>query len=62
MRFQEAAQRSRRKQLNEISANIHTGGVQYTSTDEDQAATLARPSMNIGLSPNQPTETEKSHD
>ena len=35
MRFHEAAARQV-QELNDISANIHTSGVQYTSTDEDQ--------------------------
>ena len=34
------------KQLDDISANIHTGGVQYTTTDDDQASAFAS-SMNI---------------
>ena len=41
MRFHEAAARQI-QELNDISANIHTWGVQYTSTDEDQSATLRR--------------------
>ncbi|ABK75930.1 MULTISPECIES: WXG100 family type VII secretion target [Mycolicibacterium] len=44
-RFHEAAAKQV-QELNEISANIHTSGTQYTSTDEDQAGTLAS-SMNI---------------
>jgi WXG100 family type VII secretion target len=36
------------QELNDISSNIHTAGVHYTSTDEDQTATLAA-SMNINL-------------
>lgn len=39
-RYNEAAARQI-QELNDISANIHTTGVQYTSTDEDQASTLA---------------------
>ena len=35
VRYQEAAQ-VQKAALDEISANIHTGGVQYVSTDEDQ--------------------------
>jgi WXG100 family type VII secretion target len=45
MRFHEAAARQI-QELNDISANIHTSGTQYTATDEDQASTLAG-SMNI---------------
>ena len=45
MRFHEAAARQI-QELNDISANIHTSGTQYTSTDEDQASTFAG-SMNI---------------
>jgi WXG100 family type VII secretion target len=45
MRFHEAATRQI-QELNDISANIHTSGTQYTATDEDQASTLAG-SMNI---------------
>ncbi|HYZ68714.1 MAG TPA: WXG100 family type VII secretion target [Mycobacterium sp.] len=40
MRFHEAAARQV-QELNDISANIHTSGTQYTATDEDQASTLA---------------------
>jgi hypothetical protein len=28
--------------LDEISANIHTGGVQYAATDEDQGSALGQ--------------------
>jgi WXG100 family type VII secretion target len=45
LRFHEAAARQI-QELNDISANIHTSGVQYTSTDEDQSSTLAG-SMNL---------------
>jgi WXG100 family type VII secretion target len=45
LRFQEAAQRQV-QELNDISANIHTSGVQYTSTDEDQSSTLSS-AMNL---------------
>jgi WXG100 family type VII secretion target len=38
-RFREAAARQV-QELNDISGNIHTSGVQYTSTDEDQSQTL----------------------
>jgi len=34
------------QELNDISANIHTSGVQYTSTDEDQSSTLSS-AMNL---------------
>jgi len=44
-RFHEAAAKQV-QELNEISANIHTSGIQYTSTDDDQAATLSS-AMNI---------------
>src|ERR1700754_1426459 len=40
VRYNEAAARQI-QELNDISANIHTGGVQYTATDEDQAGTFA---------------------
>ena len=36
LRFHEAAARQV-QELNDISSNIHTSGVQYTSTDEDQS-------------------------
>ncbi|HEX2213004.1 MAG TPA: WXG100 family type VII secretion target, partial [Mycobacterium sp.] len=39
LRFQEAAARQIHE-LNDISANIHTSGVQYTATDEDQSSSL----------------------
>ncbi|MGV0791358.1 WXG100 family type VII secretion target [Mycolicibacterium sp. XJ1819] len=39
-RFHEAAARQI-QELNDISANIHTSGVQYTATDEDQAGIVA---------------------
>ncbi|HEX2284954.1 MAG TPA: WXG100 family type VII secretion target [Mycobacterium sp.] len=45
LRFQEAAARQV-QELNDISANIHTSGVQYTTTDEDQAGTLSS-AMNL---------------
>jgi WXG100 family type VII secretion target len=45
VRFHEAAQQQI-QQLNDISANIHTSGTQYTSTDEDQTSTLTS-AMNI---------------
>jgi WXG100 family type VII secretion target len=45
IRFQEAAAQQT-KQLDDIAANIHTGGVQYTTTDDDQAGAFAS-SMNI---------------
>jgi ESAT-6 family protein len=45
MRFNEAAAQQT-KELNDISANIHTGGVHYTSTDEDQSSSLSQ-SMHI---------------
>ena len=40
VRFQEAAQKQV-QELNDISNNIHTAGVQYTSTDDDQSSNLA---------------------
>ncbi|WP_299565306.1 WXG100 family type VII secretion target [uncultured Mycolicibacterium sp.] len=46
-RFHEAAMRQK-QQLDEISANIHNAGVQYTTTDDDQAGALAS-SMNLGF-------------
>ena len=45
MRYQEAAARQI-QELNDISANIHTSGVQYSSTDEDQHSALSS-AMNI---------------
>jgi WXG100 family type VII secretion target len=45
IRFQEAAAQQT-KQLDDISANIHTSGVDYTTTDDDQASALMS-SMNI---------------
>ncbi|ORB62890.1 WXG100 family type VII secretion target [Mycolicibacterium tusciae] len=39
IRFQEAAAQQT-KQLDDISANIHTSGVDYTATDDDQASAL----------------------
>jgi WXG100 family type VII secretion target len=46
MRFHEAAARQT-QELNDISANIHTSGTQYTSTDDDQAGAFAQ-AMNMG--------------
>lgn len=45
IRFQEAAAQQT-KQLDDISANIHTSGVDYTTTDDDQASALIS-TMNI---------------
>ena len=45
VRYQEAATKQVQL-LDEISANIHTSGTQYTSTDDDEAGTLAS-SMNL---------------
>lgn len=45
LRFQEAANRQV-QELNDISNNISTAGVQYTSTDEDQTSSL-QSSMNL---------------
>jgi WXG100 family type VII secretion target len=45
IRFHEAAAQQT-KQLDDISANIHTSGVQYTSTDDDQASAFSS-AMNI---------------
>ncbi len=45
IRFHEAAARQV-QELNDISANIHTSGTQYTATDDDQAATLSS-AMNL---------------
>lgn len=45
LRYQEAATQQEQL-LMDISSNIHTAGVQYTSTDEDQAGTLSS-AMNI---------------
>ncbi|MEU0497114.1 WXG100 family type VII secretion target [Mycobacterium sp. NPDC006124] len=42
----DAAAATQIQELNDISNNIHTSGAQYTSTDDDQASTLAS-SMNI---------------
>jgi WXG100 family type VII secretion target len=41
VRYQEAAQ-VQKAALDEISANIHTGGVQYAATDEDQGSALGQ--------------------
>jgi WXG100 family type VII secretion target len=41
MRFHEAAARQV-QELNDISANIHTSGTQYTTTDDDQAGAFAQ--------------------
>jgi WXG100 family type VII secretion target len=46
VRYNEAAARQI-QELNDISANIHTSGTQYTATDEDQAGAFAS-SMNLG--------------
>ncbi len=45
LRFHEAASRQV-QELNDISNNIQTAGVQYTSTDEDQTSSL-QSAMNI---------------
>lgn len=45
LRFQEAADRQV-QELNDISTNIHSSGMQYTSTDEDQSGALSS-AMNI---------------
>lgn len=45
IRFNEAAQRQI-QELNDISNNIHSSGMQYASTDEDQQSTLTS-QMNI---------------
>ena len=45
VRFHEAAPRQI-QELNDISSNIHTSGMQYTSTDEDQSSTLSS-AMNL---------------
>lgn len=45
MRFHEAAARQV-QELTDISANIHTSGTQYTTTDDDQASTLTS-AMNL---------------
>jgi WXG100 family type VII secretion target len=42
----DAAAATQIQELNDISNNIHTSGTQYTSTDDDQAGTLAS-SMHI---------------
>lgn len=44
-RFHEAAARQV-QELNDISQNIHQSGVQYSSTDDDQASSLSA-AMNI---------------
>ena len=48
VRYQEAAQ-VQKAALDEISANIHTGGVQYVSTDEDQGSALGQTIPHIGI-------------
>ncbi len=40
LRFQDAANKQV-QELNDISNNIHTAGVQYTTTDDDQSSALA---------------------
>jgi WXG100 family type VII secretion target len=45
LRYQEAADRQI-QELTDISTNIHSSGMQYTSTDEDQTAAVAQ-SMNF---------------
>lgn len=45
MRYQEAANQQEQA-LMDISSNIHTSGMQYTATDEDQAGTLSS-AMNL---------------
>lgn len=45
IRFHEAAAQQT-KQLDDIAANINTGGVQYQTTDDDQASALSS-AMNI---------------
>lgn len=47
VRYQEAAL-VQKNELDEISANIHTGGTQYASTDEDQGAALGQ-TINLHL-------------
>ncbi|SEH56136.1 WXG100 family type VII secretion target [Mycolicibacterium rutilum] len=47
VRYHEAAARQI-QELNDISANIHTSGIQYTASDEDAAGTL-QSTMNINL-------------
>lgn len=37
----DAAAATQIQELNDISNNIHTSGIQYTSTDDDQASSLA---------------------
>jgi WXG100 family type VII secretion target len=41
LRYQDAAARQI-QELTDISNNIHTSGVQYTSTDDDQSAAVAQ--------------------
>lgn len=45
LRFHEAAARQI-QELNDISSNIQTSGMQYTSADDDQAANLSS-AMNL---------------
>ncbi|MCW2512077.1 MAG: esxB [Mycobacterium sp.] len=47
VRYQEAAT-VQKSALDEIAANIHTGGVSYASTDSDQGAALGQ-TINIGI-------------
>jgi WXG100 family type VII secretion target len=47
VRYQEAAL-VQKQALDEIAANIHTGGVHYSSTDSDQSAALGH-TININL-------------
>lgn len=46
LRYHEAAQ-AQIQALTDISSNIHQSGMQYGSTDEDQASTLAS-AMHLG--------------
>ncbi|MBJ7463833.1 MAG: WXG100 family type VII secretion target [Mycolicibacterium sp.] len=45
LRFREAADRQT-QELADITSNIQTAGMQYTTTDDDQAATLSS-AMNL---------------
>ncbi len=45
IRFHEAAARQV-QELNDISVNIHTSGMRYSATDEDQSAALSS-AMNL---------------
>jgi WXG100 family type VII secretion target len=46
VRYQDAAARQI-QELNDISNNIHSAGIQYASTDDDQHSAVTAAAMNI---------------